>query len=102
MTNPILPAGLAPGLFASLVLTSDSIDYADQFITKTFPNISKFPDKLKLLSEFFNFKMIDRYVPPGRTDEEIAESDYWFTLQHLLNKTKVVGVDNVIKSNIQA
>jgi hypothetical protein len=98
MTNYSLPSGLKPELFASLVLTCDSIDYADKFITKTFQGISKYYEKLEILSQYFNFKMIDRYSPEGQTEEDAIESDYWFTLQHLLNKAKVVGVSNVIKA----
>jgi len=101
MINFNLPAGLKPELFASLVLTRESIYGADRFICKTFPEVSKYSDKYKILSEFFEFKMIDRYIPEERSDEEVVEGDYWFTLQHLLNKAKVVGVPNVIKADIR-
>jgi hypothetical protein len=96
-----LPVGLKPDTFASLVLTCGNIDYADKFIAKTFPNISEYSEKFEILSKYFDFKMIDRYSPEEHELENICEADYWFTLQHLLNKAKIVGVSNVIKTNIQ-
>lgn len=101
MTNLALPIGLKPDTFASLVLTCSNIDNADKFIVKTFPNVFEYSEKLEVLSTYFNFKMIDRYSPEGQESKSICEADYWFTLQHLLNKAKIVGVTNVIK-NYQA
>ena len=100
ITATSLPKGLKPGIFASLLLTCESIDYADKFIAKTFPNIAGYSEKFDILSNFFEFKMIDRYSPEELTQEDIIESDYWFTLQHLLNKAKVVGVAGVIKPDM--
>jgi len=40
--------------------------------------------------------MIGGYVPSGQSKEETVKADYLFTLQHLLNKVKVVGIKNFL------
>ncbi|MDR2732139.1 MAG: hypothetical protein LBB36_02865 [Fibromonadaceae bacterium] len=93
-----MPDGFDRDTFSSLLLTFGNVDYADQFFSKTFPKVKNYSDKFKILREFFTFNMIDSYSPEGQSEEDRAKSDYLFTLQHLLNKAKVIGIKGVIKN----
>jgi hypothetical protein len=96
-----LPEGFDRKLFSNLLLTFGKVDYADEFVNETFPELS-YADKFKILCEYFDFAMVGGYVPEGQSPEDKAKADYLFTLQHLLNKAKAVGINGVVKPAIQA
>ncbi|MDR0308117.1 MAG: hypothetical protein LBI42_14970 [Chitinispirillales bacterium] len=91
------PKGLTHEQFQYLLLSFESIDNADKFVGKAFPDFS-YVEKFKMLGSYFNFAMVSGYIPDGQSEEDKAKDDYIFTLQHLLNKVKVVGIKEVVKS----
>ena len=84
-------------IFTKLLLTFGNVDAADQFIDITFANKLSYSKKFEILEKYFDFKMIGGYDPVEQTKEEKVKNDYLYTLQHLLNKAKMVGIENVIK-----
>jgi hypothetical protein len=94
----VLPKGFDSNVFSSLLLTFSSVDYADQFVDKTFPGlVGNYFSKFKVLNAFFEFTMLGGYYPEGQSEDDKVKADYLFTLQHLLNKVKVVGIECVVK-----
>ncbi|MDR1813103.1 MAG: hypothetical protein LBQ87_09785 [Candidatus Fibromonas sp.] len=98
LSNKIsLPDEFDGDIFSSLLLTFKSVDNADRFIAKTFPENLSYSDKFAILHEFFEFSIVGGYYPEGQSDEDRAKADYLFTLQHLLNKAKATGIKTVVK-----
>jgi len=98
MSKELLPKGLDSNTFSSLLLTFSTVDYADQFVDKTFPNlVNNYSGKFEVLRTFFKFNMVGCYRPEDQTEEEKVKADYLFTLQHLLNKAKVTGINAVVR-----
>jgi hypothetical protein len=91
------PKGVKPELFPHLLLTFESVENADKFVNKVFPKLN-YENKFKMLNKYFKFDMIGGYIPEGQSPKDTVKADYLFTLQHLLNKAKVVGIKNVVKS----
>lgn len=92
------PEGFDIDTFSSILLTFSTVDYANKFFDKTFPDIvDNYSDKFKILKAFFNFEMVGGYRPDGQSKEDEIRADYLFTLQHLLNKVKVLGIEGVVK-----
>jgi len=91
------PKNLDCEQFKALLLTFGSVEYADKFVDKAFPKLN-YAEKFAMLRKYFDFNMIGGYVPSGQSTEETVKADYLFTLQHLLNKVKVVGIKKVVRS----
>ena len=86
------------GIFAKVLLSFSTVDYADQFFTDTFTADISYEDKYEILKKYFVFHMTGGYVPENQPHAEKVRVDYLYTLQHLINKAKVVGIRGVIKS----
>jgi len=84
-------------IFAKLLLTFSNVDFADQFLTETFKGQLDYSTKFEILQKYFLFTMIGGYDPTEHTEADKMKANYLHTLQHLLNKSKVVGIEAVIK-----
>jgi len=86
--------------FQAALLISETVKAADKLIETKYPKRS-YADKFNILRKCFNFTMVSGYIPEDQPSTEKAKADYLFTLQHLLNKAKVVGLKEVMKQRVR-
>ena len=84
-------------IFAKLLLTFSNVDLADQFLNETFREDIGYAEKFGILEKYFIFKMVGACDSENQNPEEKMRVNYLYTLQHLLNKSKVLGIEGVIK-----
>ena len=85
-------------LFQNTLLAFRTLEYADMFVCDVFPEpYFTYAQKFDVLNEYFEFDMVGCYNPEELTEKDKDKANYLFTLQHLLNKVQIVGVNNVIK-----